>query len=116
MQREPRKIQQDIERATRAGQAAADARLLTRPTPARCGPATGRCSTEPILVVNQKAKLIEINNEYAIYDQNARQIGAVREVGQSDLKKAVRLLSSLRPVPDPQAAGRRHGRQRRCSP
>jgi uncharacterized protein YxjI len=49
---------------------------------------------EPVLIVNQKAKLIEINNEYAIYDQHARQLGAVREVGQSTLKKAVRLLSS----------------------
>jgi uncharacterized protein YxjI len=49
---------------------------------------------EPVLVVNQKAKLIEINNEYAIYDQNARQIAAVREVGQGALKKAVRLFTS----------------------
>ena len=35
----------------------------------------GSIFTEPVLVVNQKAKLIEINNEYAIYDQNAQQIG-----------------------------------------
>ena len=54
----------------------------------------GSVFTEPVLVVNQKAKLIEINNEYAIFDQNGTQIGAVREVGQSKVKKAVRLLSS----------------------
>ena len=48
-----------------------------------------------MLVVNQKAKLIEINNEYAIFDQNARQLAAVREVGQSNLKKAARFLTSL---------------------
>ncbi|MEX0427556.1 phospholipid scramblase-related protein [Nocardioides sp. DS6] len=54
----------------------------------------GTLFTEPVLVVNQKAKLIEINNEYAVMDQHGRQIGAVREVGQSTLKKAVRLLSS----------------------
>jgi uncharacterized protein YxjI len=54
----------------------------------------GSVFTEPILVVNQKAKIIEVSNEYAIYDQNARQIAAVREVGQSGLKKAVRLLTS----------------------
>ncbi len=54
----------------------------------------GSVFTEPVLIVNQKAKLIEINNEYAIFDQHARQIGAVREVGQSAAKKAVRLLSS----------------------
>jgi len=53
----------------------------------------GSVFTEPVLVVNQKAKLIEINNEYAIYDQHGTQIGAVREVGQSTVKKAVRLLS-----------------------
>ena len=54
----------------------------------------GSLLTEPVLVVNQKAKLIEINNEYAIYDQHGTQIGAVRQVGQSMAKKAIRLLSS----------------------
>ena len=54
----------------------------------------GTIFTEPILVVNQKAKLIEVNNEYAIYDQHGRQIGAVRQVGQSTLKKAIRVLGS----------------------
>ncbi|HKH06586.1 MAG TPA: phospholipid scramblase-related protein [Acidimicrobiales bacterium] len=54
----------------------------------------GTIFTEPILVVNQKAKLIEVNNEYAIYDQHGRQIGAVRQVGQSALKKVVRMLGS----------------------
>lgn len=50
---------------------------------------------EPVLVVNQKAKLIEINNEYAIYDQNGEQLGAVRQVGQSALKKVLRVVSNL---------------------
>ena len=54
----------------------------------------GTIFSEPVLVVNQKAKLIEINNEYAIYDQNGSQIGAVRQVGQSMAKKAIRLLSN----------------------
>ena len=54
----------------------------------------GSIFTEPVLVVNQKAKLIELNNEYAIYDQNGTQLGAVRQVGQSTLKKAVRLIGS----------------------
>ena len=44
--------------------------------------------------MNQKAKLIEVNNEYAIYDQHGRQIGAVRQVGQSMAKKAIRVLTS----------------------
>jgi uncharacterized protein YxjI len=52
----------------------------------------GTLFTEPVLVVNQKAKLIEINNEY---DQSGRQIGAVRQVGQSTAKKVMRVLSSV---------------------
>jgi len=55
----------------------------------------GTLFTEPVLVVNQKAKLIELNNEYAIYDQNGSQIGAIRQVGQSALKKVARFVSSL---------------------
>lgn len=54
----------------------------------------GTLFTEPVLVVNQKAKLIELNNEYAIYDQNGVQLGAVRQVGQNMAKKAIRLLTS----------------------
>jgi uncharacterized protein YxjI len=80
VQRAPEKVQHDVQRAGDAGVAAFQG--------------GGSVFTESVLVVNQKAKLIEINNEYAIFDQNARQIGAVREVGQSTLKKAVRLLSS----------------------
>ena len=80
VQRAPEKVTGDVQRAGQAGVAAFAG--------------GGGLFSEPILVVNQKAKLIEINNEYAIFDQNARQIGAVREVGQSTMKKAVRLLSS----------------------
>ncbi|WNM31555.1 phospholipid scramblase-related protein [Streptomyces sp. Li-HN-5-11] len=54
----------------------------------------GTLFSEPVLVVNQKAKLIELTNEYKVFDQNGNQIGAVTEVGQSVLRKAVRLLSS----------------------
>ena len=46
----------------------------------------GTLFTEQVLVVNQKAKLIEVNAEYVVYDQHGRQIGAVREVGQSFMK------------------------------
>lgn len=55
----------------------------------------GTIFTEPVLVVNQKAKLIEINNEYGILDQHGTQIGAVREVGQNAAKKALRFLTSV---------------------
>lgn len=49
----------------------------------------GTLFTEPVLVVNQKAKFIEVNAEYAVYDQQGQQIGAVREVGQSIMKNAM---------------------------
>jgi uncharacterized protein YxjI len=55
----------------------------------------GSMFTEPVLIVNQKAKLIEITNEYAVFDQHGSQLGAVREVGQTALKKAARVLTSL---------------------
>lgn len=54
----------------------------------------GTIFTEPVLVVNQKAKWIEVTNEYAVFDQHGTQIAAVRQVGQSRLRKAVRVLST----------------------
>jgi uncharacterized protein YxjI len=48
---------------------------------------------QPLLVVSQKTKLIELTNEYAVYDGQGQQIGAVVQVGQSALKKAVRVVS-----------------------
>lgn len=59
------------------------------------GPGGGSLFTEPVLVVNQKAKLIELTNEYKVMDQNGNVIGSVDEVGQSTLKKALRFVSSL---------------------
>lgn len=55
----------------------------------------GSLFTEPVLVVSQKARIIEVNNEYAILDQHGTQIGAVRQVGQSTAKKVVRVLTSM---------------------
>lgn len=37
-----------------------------------------RLFTEPVLVVNQKGKLVELRAEYAIYDQQGQQLAAVR--------------------------------------
>ncbi|MEU5539012.1 phospholipid scramblase-related protein [Streptomyces sp. NPDC020362] len=59
------------------------------------GPGGGTLFTEPVLVVNQKAKLIELTNEYKVMDQGGRDIGSVVEVGQSALKKILRFVSSL---------------------
>jgi len=59
------------------------------------GAGGGTLFTEPILVVNQKAKLIELTNEYQVFDQNGAPIGSVAEIGQSQLKKALRFVSSV---------------------
>jgi uncharacterized protein YxjI len=55
----------------------------------------GTLFTEPVLVVNQKAKLIEVNNEYSVYDQTGRQLGSVVQVGQNAALKVLRFVSSV---------------------
>jgi uncharacterized protein YxjI len=55
----------------------------------------GTVFTEPILVVNQKAKLIELNNQYSVFDQNGNQIATVNQVGQSAAKKVLRLVANI---------------------
>ncbi|MFF8731395.1 phospholipid scramblase-related protein [Streptomyces sp. NPDC015171] len=59
------------------------------------GPGGGTLFTEPVLVVNQKAKLIELTNEYKVMDQGGREIGSVTQVGQGVLRKILRFVSSL---------------------
>jgi uncharacterized protein YxjI len=80
VQRSPERIRGDVARAGVQGPSA---------------PGGGTPLTEPVLVVNQKAKIIEVTNEYAVFDRDAKQIGAVRQVGQSTARKALRLLTSL---------------------
>jgi hypothetical protein len=55
----------------------------------------GTLFTEPVLVVNQKTKIIELTNEYSVFDAAGKRLGAVRQTGQSTLKKALRLVSSV---------------------
>ncbi|MFJ9407565.1 phospholipid scramblase-related protein [Streptomyces sp. NPDC101393] len=59
------------------------------------GPGGGSLFTEPVLVVNQKAKLIEVTNEYGVFDQHGNALGTVVQVGQSTAKKVLRVVSSL---------------------
>jgi uncharacterized protein YxjI len=59
------------------------------------GPGGGTLFSEPVLVVNQKAKLIELNNEYSVFDQGGRQLGSVVQVGQSTARKVLRFVSSV---------------------
>ena len=81
VQRDVTRSQRDVAKAGVAGQAAwqGDGHLLN----------------EPVLVVSQKAKLIEVNNEYGVFDGDGRQLGMVRQVGQSKAKKVLRVLASV---------------------
>jgi hypothetical protein len=42
---------------------------------------SGHLFDEPVLVVSQKAKLIEVNNEYGVFDRSGNRLGVVRQVG-----------------------------------
>lgn len=62
---------------------------------ARTAQGGGSLFTEPVLVVHQKTKLVELSNQYSVYDQDGNVIASVNQVGQSSLKQAARLVSSL---------------------
>jgi uncharacterized protein YxjI len=51
--------------------------------------------TRDVLVINQKAKLVELTNEYRILDPEGNQIGSIREEGQSKAKKVLRFVSNV---------------------
>lgn len=51
--------------------------------------------THDVLVISQKAKIIEMTAEYRVFDDAGTQIGTIREVEQSTTKKAVRLFSGV---------------------
>ncbi|MER6117431.1 phospholipid scramblase-related protein [Streptomyces sp. NPDC001743] len=58
-------------------------------------PGAGTLFNQQVLVVNQKAKLIEVTNEYRVFDQHGNTIGSVIQVGQSALRKVLRFVSSI---------------------
>ena len=51
--------------------------------------------TRDVLVFKQKAKLIEVSDQYRILDDQGNEIGHINEEGQSFLKKAARVLTDL---------------------
>lgn len=48
-----------------------------------------------VLVINQKAKLIEVTNEYRILDEQGLEIGTIRQEGQSKVRKVLRFVSNV---------------------
>ncbi|MFE9727962.1 phospholipid scramblase-related protein [Streptomyces sp. NPDC005794] len=63
--------------------------------PQQGAPGAGSLFTQQVLVVNQKAKLLELTNEYSVFDQQGTTVGSVVQVGQSGLRKALRFVSSV---------------------
>jgi uncharacterized protein YxjI len=51
--------------------------------------------TSNTFVVSQKVKVIELTNEYSVLDETGQPLATVVEIGQSGLKKALRLVSSV---------------------
>jgi uncharacterized protein YxjI len=49
----------------------------------------------PRLVVNQKAKLVELRNQYMIRDPEGNDLGYVEQEGQSKSRKALRFLTDI---------------------
>jgi len=79
--RDAAKTQRDVAKAGVAGQGAWQG--------------GGHLLNEPVLVVSQKAKLIEVTNEYGVFGADGRQLGMVRQVGQSAAKKVLRVLTNV---------------------
>ncbi|GLY66918.1 LURP-one-related/scramblase family protein [Amycolatopsis taiwanensis] len=52
----------------------------------------GTLFTEPVLVVRQKARLIEASAEFGVFDQHGRPLGSVVEVNLTRLQKLIRIL------------------------
>ncbi|MFH8759760.1 phospholipid scramblase-related protein [Streptomyces atroolivaceus] len=63
--------------------------------PQQGAPGAGSLFGQQVLVVNHKAKLIELTNEYSVFDQQGNTVGSVVQVGQSGLRKALRFVSSI---------------------
>lgn len=51
--------------------------------------------SQRVLVVSQKAKLIELTNQYSVSDADGNVVAHVNQVGQSTAKKILRMVSSV---------------------
>lgn len=57
-------------------------------------PGGGTLLTASVLVINQRDKLVEVSNDYDVYDGDGGRLGRVVQVGQGGVAKLVRLLGS----------------------
>lgn len=70
--------------------------ITSRATPtAGAWQGDGQLWSQPVLVFKQRAKLVELNNEYAVLDVSGRELGVVHQVGQSGWRKLLRAFSNI---------------------
>lgn len=48
-----------------------------------------------VLVISQKAKLVELTNEYKIHTEDGEEVGVIRQEGQSAVRKMLRVVSNV---------------------
>jgi uncharacterized protein YxjI len=93
----PQEVQAQVAMAQTEGKGMFDAMAMPQ-VPSTDVPPPSYSSTiftEDILVVNQKAKMMELTAEYGIYNQTGEQIGSVREVNQTAAKKVARAIFNV---------------------
>lgn len=106
-QQQPSYLQQDVDRPGVAGQVhrfnesisqgygdQSFGGQMSRPAGHRMAEPGRNVFTDKTLIVSQKRKVIEITNEYTIYGADGATLGAVVEVGQSSVRKAIRLMTN----------------------
>ncbi|MEU1435592.1 phospholipid scramblase-related protein [Streptomyces sp. NPDC005786] len=94
-QQQAAQAQQQYQQPVAAQQPAAAVPQQGAPQQQGGAPGAGTLFNQQVLVVNQKAKLIEVTNEYSVFDQHGNTIGSVIQVGQSALRKVLRFVSSI---------------------
>lgn len=57
--------------------------------------ATAPLLSRPVLVVEQKAKLFELKNEYGVFDESGAQVGSITQVGQGLVTLLARIGTDL---------------------
>lgn len=94
-QHQPQAAQQQYQQQAAAHQQPAAVPQQGMPQQQGGAPGAGTLFNQQVLVVNQKAKLIEVTNEYSVFDQHGNTIGSVIQVGQSAMRKVLRFVSSI---------------------
>jgi uncharacterized protein YxjI len=68
---------------------------MSRETASQKGDLMSDLFGHDVLVFSQKAKVIEMTDEYRIFDDAGNEVGTIREVGQSTARKALRLFTGV---------------------